>query len=117
MYGLSAVQPGHPSSFLLPKPSLPGLPSYSAPGSNRQSFARYIDFVRAGVGLPSLWAQLHHQIYLGSEQFVQRVQREVESLEMLQEVRAQRRPVARPLLQGQALASSTMRARTGFSTT
>ncbi len=63
-----------------------------------RAIAGYIDFVRAGVGLPSLWEQLHHQIYLGSEQFVQRVQREVDSLETLEEVpRAQRRPVARPL--------------------
>ena len=68
-------------------------------GTDRQqAIARYVDFVRAGVGLPTLWDKLHNQIYLGSEQFVQRMQKEIESLQALQEVpRAQRRPVAKPL--------------------
>jgi len=62
------------------------------------AITRYIDFVRAGVGLPTLWDKLQNQIYLGSEQFVQRMQKEIESLQALQEVpRAQRRPVAKPL--------------------
>jgi hypothetical protein len=30
----------------------------------------YVDFVRAGVGLPSLWADLRNQVFLGSEGFV-----------------------------------------------
>jgi putative transposase len=56
------------------------------------------DFVQAGVGLPTLWEKLQNQIYLGSEQFVQRMQKEIESLQALQEVpRTQRRPVAKPL--------------------
>jgi len=64
----------------------------------QQAITRYIDFVRAGVGLPTLWEKLQNQIYLGSEQFVQRMQREIESLQALQEVpRAQRRPVAKSL--------------------
>ena len=68
-------------------------------GTDRQqAIARYVDFVRAGVGLPTLWEKLQNQIYLGSEQFVQRMQKEIESLQVLQEVpRAQRRPVAKPL--------------------
>ena len=33
----------------------------------------YIDFVRAGVGLPSIWDHLTGQIYLGGEAFVQRM--------------------------------------------
>ena len=50
------------------------------------------------MGLPTLWENLQNQIYLGSEQFVQRMQKEIESLQALQEVpRAQRRPVAKPL--------------------
>lgn len=62
------------------------------------AIARYIDFVRAGVGLPSLWGRLENQIFLGSESFVQRMQQEVESLQALQEVpRVQRRPVAQSL--------------------
>lgn len=64
----------------------------------RQAIARYTDFVQAGVGLPTLWEKLHNQIYLGSEQFVQRMQKEIECLQALQEVpRTQRRPVAKPL--------------------
>ena len=35
---------------------------------------RFIDFVRAGVGLPSVWEGLRGQIYLGSDAFVQRMQ-------------------------------------------
>jgi REP element-mobilizing transposase RayT len=68
-------------------------------GSRRHRAIRhYIDFVRAGVGLPALWDNLQNQIYLGSEQFVLRVQREIASRPTLAEVpRAQRRPVAKPL--------------------
>lgn len=68
-------------------------------GSDRlRAITRYIDFVRAGVGLPALWENLQNQIYLGSEHFVQRMQKEIESLHALREVpRAQRRPVAKPL--------------------
>ena len=63
-----------------------------------RAIMRYIDFVRAGVGLPALWENLQNQIYLGSEHFVQRMQKEIESLHTLREVpRAQRRPVAKPL--------------------
>lgn len=63
-----------------------------------QAITHYIDFVRAGVGQPTLWAKLQNQIYLGSEQFVQRMQKEIESQQALQEVpRAQRRPVAKSL--------------------
>lgn len=64
----------------------------------QQAITRYIDFIRAGVGLPTLWEKLQNQIYLGSEQFVQRMQRTITSLQALQEVpRAQRRAVAKPL--------------------
>jgi putative transposase len=35
---------------------------------------RYEDFVRAGVGLPSVWSGLCNQIFLGSETFVARMQ-------------------------------------------
>lgn len=68
-------------------------------GTDRQqAITRHIDFIRAGVGLPTLWEKLQNQIYLGSEQFVQRMQRTITSLQALQEVpRAQRRAVAKPL--------------------
>jgi len=60
--------------------------------------SNYIDFVRAGVGLPSVWDKLTGQIYLGGEAFVQRMGALAEDrLEDLEVPRAQRRPLARPL--------------------
>ena len=38
-----------------------------------RAIEKYIDFVRAGVGLPSVWANLEGQIYLGGEAFVERM--------------------------------------------
>ena len=38
---------------------------------------RYVDHVRAGVGLPSLWTQLQQQVYLGNEAFIARVQQQM----------------------------------------
>jgi REP element-mobilizing transposase RayT len=61
-----------------------------------QAVMRFIDFVRAGVGLPSVWEGLRGQIYLGSDAFVQRMQ--VLADQPLAEVpRMQRRPMALPL--------------------
>lgn len=58
----------------------------------------YIDFVRAGVGLPSLWGALNGQIYLGSEDFVREAQAAFDgSLEVGEVPRLQRRPPAEPL--------------------
>ncbi len=59
----------------------------------------YIDFVRAGVGLPGVWDQLQGQIYLGSDAFIAHAQKAITSSEMLKEIpRAQRRPPAKPLM-------------------
>jgi REP element-mobilizing transposase RayT len=64
----------------------------------RRAIDKYVDFVRAGVGLPSIWEDLSHQIYLGSERFVERMQKQAEQAEDLSEIpRAQRRPQAKPL--------------------
>jgi REP element-mobilizing transposase RayT len=58
----------------------------------------YIDFVRAGAGLPSIWEKLTGQIYLGGEAFVQRMVALAQDKSGELEVpRAQRRPQARPL--------------------
>ena len=58
----------------------------------------YVDFVRAGVGLPSLWESLQGQIFLGSNPFVDRMQQLVAERGELTEIpRAQRRPLAPPL--------------------
>ena len=64
----------------------------------KRAIGMYIDFVRAGVGLPSLWGELKNQIYLGNEPFVARMQKQVAAMDTLGEVpRAQRRALAKPL--------------------
>ena len=58
----------------------------------------YMDFVRAGVGLPSLWKSLQGQIFLGSQTFVDRMQQlAAERGDLTGIPRAQRRPLAPPL--------------------
>lgn len=34
----------------------------------------YVNFLRAGVGLSSIWGSLRQQVYLGSDEFVERMQ-------------------------------------------
>jgi putative transposase len=64
----------------------------------RQAVAKYVEFVRAGVGLPSLWERLKGQIYLGSDEFVESMLRRADSGQALGEVpRVQRQPVPPPL--------------------
>jgi hypothetical protein len=54
--------------------------------------------VREGVGGPSVWEGLRHQVFLGSEAFVERHSASSRSAERLREVpRAQRRPLAKLL--------------------
>jgi REP element-mobilizing transposase RayT len=61
----------------------------------REAFAC---FVADGHGRPSPWAQLKSQIYLGSEEFVERMQRRIDAEQPLEEIPArQKRPVPRPL--------------------
>jgi len=60
--------------------------------------AGYAAFVRQGIGLPSVWEDLRHQVFLGSEGFVARHCSASKPLERQREVpRAQRRPLAQPL--------------------
>lgn len=61
-----------------------------------QAVARYRDFVRAGVGLPSLWDKLRGQIYLGSDDFLAKLQSR-NSAHIAEVARAQTRPLAKPL--------------------
>lgn len=63
----------------------------------RRAINLYVDFVRAGVGLPSLWDQLSGQIYLGSEPFIKRMQRLTDKVTTSEIPRAQRRLLAKPL--------------------
>ncbi len=67
-------------------------------GAERQlAIARYMDFVRAGIGLPGVWEKVRGQVYLGSDAFVERMSAE-SGKDLIGEIpRAQRRPLARPL--------------------
>lgn len=65
--------------------------------SPARAVARYVEFVRDGVGLPSIWDDLRGQVFLGDEDFVRR-HLDGESAGDLAEIpRAQRRPLAKPL--------------------
>ncbi|MEW6416420.1 MAG: transposase [Pseudomonadota bacterium] len=68
-------------------------------GRQRASAIRkYVEFVHAGARLPSVWTQLQGQIYLGSEDFVKRMQAQIEEHASLDEIpRAQRRPLTQSL--------------------
>lgn len=58
----------------------------------------YKDYVRAGVGQPSIWGDLTQQIYLGDEHFLKEMQKAMDRQADLSEIpRAQRRPPAKPL--------------------
>jgi hypothetical protein len=52
----------------------------------KRAIERYIDFVREGIGLPALWGDLKNQIFLGSEEFVNKKQKQIKEKEFLSEV-------------------------------
>ena len=59
---------------------------------------RYIDFVREGIGLPPVWDDLRHQIYLGSEGFVNKHQKLVSQKQYLDDIPAlQKRAIPKPI--------------------
>ncbi len=45
----------------------------------KRAVTKYIDFVRAGIGLPPIWQDLKYQMYLGSDKFVESVR--IESID------------------------------------
>ena len=58
----------------------------------------YIDFVREGIGLPPVWDVLRHQIYLGSEDFVNEHQKLVSQKQDLDDIPAlQKRAIPKPI--------------------
>ena len=70
--------------------------------ADKRTLARrhYRRFVAEGLGLPPLWAQLNHQVFLGDDAFVGRAQAASESAgDDVNVPRAQRRPPAPPLAQ------------------
>lgn len=59
---------------------------------------RYAAFVAEGMGQPSVWQALRHQVFLGSDAFVERFAQGSRPLDKLREVpRAQRRPLVQSL--------------------
>lgn len=73
----------------------------------QRAIGKYVDFVRAGTGLPSLWEQLQGQIFLGSAAFIERLQSAAPDHTLISEIpTAQRRPLAQPLEYYRAHAAS-----------
>lgn len=66
--------------------------------SRDQARRSYRDFVRAGVGLSSIWGAVRDQVFLGSEAFAERLKQNLPLERNLREVpRIHRRPLAKPL--------------------
>jgi REP element-mobilizing transposase RayT len=66
----------------------------------KRAINKYIDFVRNGIGLPSIWENLKYQAYLGEEAFVESMRQKLEDKDKatISEVtRLQRLPIARSL--------------------
>ena len=64
----------------------------------KEAQTAYRRFVSDGRNQPSPWEDLKNQIYLGSEAFVEVMQRKMDADQRLSEIpKTQRRPVARPL--------------------
>jgi putative transposase len=77
----------------------------------KRAIARYIDFVREGVGLPGIWENLRGQVYLGSDAFLQEMQ-DLLAPGMREIPRSQGRPAALPLAHYQNQAASSHEAMT-----
>ena len=66
--------------------------------SRGRAVVAYVDFVRSGVGQPGLWESLRGQVFLGSKEFIERMQQVASDQSAVSEIpRVQRRPLARPL--------------------
>lgn len=64
----------------------------------KQAITDYVNFVQAGVGLPSVWDSLRGQIFLGSKTFVDKMQLHIRLDQNISEIpRAQRRPIPKLL--------------------
>jgi putative transposase len=69
--------------------------------SRQLAITAYKDFVRTGIGLPTIWGKLRQQIYLGSDGFVEEMQNQLNTsssdVDMKEVPRKQRRPAAKSL--------------------
>jgi len=64
----------------------------------KRAITHYINFVREGVGLPTIWNELKNQMFLASEGFINKKQKLISKKELLNDVpKLQKRKVAKPL--------------------
>lgn len=64
----------------------------------KRAIDKYIDFVRAGFRLPSIWNSLQNQIFLGTEKFIHKQQKLIDKKASVGEIpRLQRRKIPRSL--------------------
>ena len=64
----------------------------------KRARAKYVDFVRAGVGLPSIWVDLQKQVFLGSEAFINKHLKAVDKKDTLDDIPSlQKRAAAKSL--------------------
>ncbi len=64
----------------------------------KRAIEKYINFVREGVGLPSIWSDLKNQVFLGSDRFINKHQKKINKKGSLDEVsRLQKRKAPRSL--------------------
>ena len=60
----------------------------------KNAIEQYVNFVREGVGLPSIWNNIQNQVFLGSEKFINKNQTLINKKESLGEVpRLQKRKI------------------------
>ena len=64
----------------------------------KRARGRYIDFVREGIGLPPVWDNLRHQIYMGSDDFINKHQELISKKQDLDDIPAlQKRATPKPI--------------------
>ncbi len=64
----------------------------------KRARVKYTDFVRAGIGLPSIWDDLQKQVFLGSDAFIHRHLKAIAEKESLDDIPAlQKRALAKPM--------------------
>ncbi|MEK9942830.1 MAG: transposase [Gammaproteobacteria bacterium] len=67
-------------------------------GRRGQARAKYVDFVREGVGLPSIWTELKQQVFLGDEAFINQHMKAIDNKDGIEDIpRLQRRAAAKSL--------------------
>jgi len=64
----------------------------------KRAITHYINFVREGVGLPTIWNDLKNQVFLASDKYINKKQKMIHKKESLNDVpKLQRRKVAKSL--------------------